>query len=97
MNSTIKFPSLVQLFGAYLHQDWCDEFESPDEAVNAFRSGEPEEAVSAARQELSELIALDLDETALSDLMSSLGCYYDPTGDGVSTRDWIVSIKALLG
>ena len=97
LNSSLKFPSLEQLFGAYLHQDWCDEFESPEEAVDAFRSGEPVEAVSAAKQELGELMAIELDENSLSDLIGNLGCYYQPSSDGMSVRDWLANIKASLG
>lgn len=37
-----QYPALWQFFGAYLHQDWREEYESTDAALRDFVSGNPD-------------------------------------------------------
>jgi hypothetical protein len=93
MTSSTEFPALEQFFGAYFHQDWDNEFESFQDAVSAYRTGEPQETLWTARKELVELMQKDLDEGSFADAIHRLGCYYDPASEGMTYRDWI----SLLG
>ena len=97
MSLSTEYPSLEQLFGAYFHQDWRDEFESPGEAISAFQSDETEKMVSDAKRELDVIMDFALDEISLTNLVTDLGCYYNPSGDGATYSDWIVAIKESLG
>jgi hypothetical protein len=97
MTLSTEFPALQQFFGSYFHQDWGDEFESFDEALSAYRTGEPPETLWTARKELVELIQKDLDEASFADAIHRLGCYYDPVSEGMTYRDWISLIEHAIG
>ena len=58
--------------------------------------GESEQTVAGAREQLSALLAQDLDEDELAEKVQSLGCEYDPTGDGGSYRDWLTGLAQSL-
>ncbi len=96
MTSSNEFPVLEQFFGAYFHQDWCDEFESVDEAVRVYRTTESPETFRAAKKELVELMKKDLDEATLANAIHRLGCYYDPVSEGSTYRAWISSVEDSL-
>lgn len=95
MRSEHEYPILRQLFGAYLHQDWHDDFETADEAVDAFFRDLAESQRSAARHELDDLIegvARLGPEEALR-LLGELGCDYYPPGDGYSAAGWLEHLR----
>jgi hypothetical protein len=92
-----KMELLAQFFGGYFHEDWSLDAKSPNEVVDAYRrdsNAERRLELSKAIQEYSERFA---NGGELSDrLFHDLGCYYDPTADGVSARDWLQSVSSQL-
>ena len=90
------FPTLQNFFSAYFHQDWAVEHESAEAVVDAWREGESDEYIARARDELDRLLARDLDDQALAAAVRALGSEYDPTGDGIGWRDWLVGIQRRL-
>jgi len=96
MTSSVEFPTLEQFFSGYFHQDWCDEFESPDAVLSAYRSGESRETQLAAKAELDSLKRQNPDETSLAHSIQRLGCYYDPISDGLTYHEWITSLEFSL-
>jgi len=82
-----------QLFGAYLHQDWMDEFESDSQAVQAMIASEPPEIFIEAIREVNELLATQTSEAELAAIMTNeVGCYFDPASKGQSYREWLGSV-----
>lgn len=92
-----KFPDLYQFFAGRFNQDW--DLDAPDDTgvIERFLHEEPPEFVTAARQQLNALIALELPEEELQRvLFQDLGCYYDATHDGGSVTTWARSVAARL-
>lgn len=90
------YPFLSHLLGSYLHQDWCDEFATIEEAVRTFVQGEGMDTASGAVQ---DIFALLMDSRFSQDpdwVLRSLGCYYDPTSAGITSRAWLVEVQRLL-
>jgi hypothetical protein len=96
--NTQDFPALMQLFGGYFHQDWVDEFSTPDDAIAAFKAGASPESVYSIREELNRMLLLvrhDLEDQQV--LIRELGCYYDPTADGIPIADWLEEVREKMG
>ncbi|MFO1173614.1 MAG: contact-dependent growth inhibition system immunity protein [Paracoccaceae bacterium] len=67
---------LRQLFGAYFHEDWADEFGTTENVVAAFMRKEPAEVVAGARRNLSMFIETGYTDQEIDKLLQELGCYY---------------------
>lgn len=91
------YPALENFLAAYFHQDWAMEHATPGAVVAYYRGAESPEQVAATRDELSRLLAQDLDEAALGTAARRLGSEYDPTRDGGSWRGWLEDVRAALG
>ena len=91
------YPALRQFLGCYFHQDFLDEFSSPDGAIAAFMAGEPQESVHAACNELEQVIPLieRMDEPE-EFLWQVLGCSYYPKADGLTVTDWLGRVRKKL-
>jgi hypothetical protein len=85
---------LRNLIGAYLHQDWREEYESWEEAVADF-AREDVAWVAAASAQLSTLLR-DNDELGLKIQLDTLGSYYDPTRAEGSYRAWLTAMHDRL-
>lgn len=87
------FENLKQLFGGYLHQDWPDEFGSDAEAVQAMIEGDTPDTIAAAREELRELLSMQISEQELANIMvNRLGCYFEPASVGKTYREWLKGV-----
>ncbi|MBX9582738.1 MAG: hypothetical protein K2X87_20730 [Gemmataceae bacterium] len=93
---TQTYPTLSQFLGAYLHQDWPEEFSTPEAAIEAFRRREPADSVRAIRAELEQVIHEAQQSSDPSRLLYDLGCYYDPRADGRSVSDWLAHVRKVL-
>ncbi len=92
-----QFPSLTQFFSSYFHQDWPLEAETPSDVVNNYRSSEPPASIEAASQELSKLLKMPIAPADLEAfILDELGCYYDPTSDNQTVREWLESVQKSL-
>jgi hypothetical protein len=85
----LEFPALTLLAGEFLHEDWPDEYEDVDEAVEAFAACQPELAVRLG-DEVEELLARRLSEDQLADLLVvHLGLGQWPEGPYVPYEVWL--------
>ena len=92
-----RFPNLTQFFSSYFHQDWPLEAETASDVVNNYRSSEPPESIEAASQELSQLLEMPIAPADLETfIFDELGCYYDPTSDNQTVREWLESVQKSL-
>ena len=87
-----QYPALWQFFGAYLHQDWRDEYESPSAALRDFVSGEPRHAVGLPT-EIEQVLTSTADDAALEGTLVELGSFFLPSRTGQSPRDWLHRLK----
>ena len=86
-----KLPALWLFAGAYLHQDWRDDYDSTESAFQDFLRSEPHYALQIA-PELRTVLESDLDESALRDLLRRAGSFYLPEADGLTAREWLTSL-----
>jgi hypothetical protein len=93
---TQNYPALSQFLGAYLHQDWPEEFSTPEAAVEAFRRREPADSVRAVCAELEQATRDAQQSADPSRLLSELGCYYNPQADGRSVSEWFTQVRKAL-
>ena len=92
-----EFPSLSTLFGAYLHQDWDIDYQTPENAVRAFAADATPPMVSQARREITLLLGRSLTDSELATLITrEFGASYDPRLEGHSPRAWLPSVAAIL-
>lgn len=87
-----QYPALWQFLGAYLHQDWREDYESPSAALRDFVSGSPGLAVVLPR-EVDLALASTSDDAVLEELLASLGSFFVPSRAGENPRDWLRHLK----
>ena len=91
-----KYPALLQFFSCYFHQDWLDEFDSPELAVDSFIESESSESVEAASDELTVILDAGYGDDEMLRLLSELGCYYELKADYSSPSLWLKDIHHKL-
>jgi hypothetical protein len=87
----------VRRLGAYLHQDWRDEYSTADDAIAAFKADSSDEAIRAVRVELQAIIPqiakMPDPERFLCDI---LWCCYYPKADGLTVLEWLEHVREKL-
>jgi hypothetical protein len=93
-----EYRYLRTLLGGYLHQDWRDEFSTPDEAITTFKEDNPSEVVKGACKELDQIIPL-VEQLQAPErfLYEVLWCYYTPSADGLTVSNWLRHVRKKLG
>jgi hypothetical protein len=87
-----QYPALWQFLGAYLHQDWREEYESPSAALRDFVSGDPRFAVELPT-EIERVLTSTADDAALEEMLVNLGSSFVPSLTGQNPRDWLRSLR----
>jgi AcrR family transcriptional regulator len=87
-----QYPALWQFLGAYLHQDWREEYESPSAALRDFVSGDPGFAVDLPT-EIEQFLSSTADDAALEARLVDLGSFFLPSRAGQNPRDWLRSLR----
>jgi len=88
---------LEQFFGAYLHQDWMEEFDTDVQAIDEIIRNNPREFLLAAEHEIINLIESNMSETELERMMLyDFGCFYDPSAEGLTYREWLRKVADRL-
>jgi hypothetical protein len=83
-----QYPALWQFFGAYLHQDWREEYESPSAALRDFVSGDRDYAVVLST-EIEQILSSTADDAALEEMLVNLGSFFLPSQAGHNPREWL--------
>ena len=86
-----QLPALRLFAGAYLHQDWRDDYDSTELAFQDFLRSEPRHALRIA-DELRTVLDSDLDESALRELLHQAGSFYLPEADGLTVRERLTNL-----
>ncbi|MFN0019267.1 MAG: contact-dependent growth inhibition system immunity protein [Pirellulaceae bacterium] len=93
------YPHLRQLFGGYMHQDWCNEGKDWPDLVRNFSRCESIADPSIVATEIEQLLASAPNDAALHDhVYREMNCYYDPRPDlgGPTVREWLTQVAAFL-
>lgn len=89
--------ALGQLLGCYFHQDWPDEFDGDESALQAIIATESREQIQAGIIEIEMLLALGLSEDQLKEiLVNKVGCYFDPESQGATYAQWLRKVREKL-
>ncbi len=92
-----QFPNLTQFFSSYFHQDWTLEANSPSEVVKDYCNSESPESIEAALVELNKLLEMPIAPADLDTfIQDELGCYYDPSSENQTVREWLESVQKSL-
>lgn len=92
-----RFPHLTQFFSSYFHQDWLLESESAGDVVKNYCNTAPPESIEAVSAELKQLLEMPIAEPDLETfVLEELGCYYDPSSDDLTVREWLESVQKSL-
>lgn len=89
--SSRHFPALELFLGAYLHQDWQDDYASTESAFTDYLAHEPDLANKIAA-ELEAVVGSDQDEAALDAFLRDAGSYYLPSLHGLPARPWLAGL-----
>jgi hypothetical protein len=88
---------LCNFMSAYFHQDWTDEADNPDQVIENYLTAEPREYTVGSLEEIRRLLGERRADAELEQyLLVRLGCYYDPTADGVTVSQWLQIIADRL-
>ncbi|WP_457206167.1 contact-dependent growth inhibition system immunity protein [Nocardioides sp. P5_C9_2] len=91
MNQT-SYPSLWQFLGAYLHQDWRDDYADTQAALLDFMEGEPALAPDLA-SEIDRLLASTPTSRETEAAILDLGSSFVPSANGQDPREWLSLIR----
>jgi len=92
-----KIENLAQLLGGYFHQDWPDEFDSDETALQAIIDSETTDQIRAGVEEIERLLADTRSEIELRDfLINEVGCYFDPESQGISYEQWLKKVRGVF-
>lgn len=82
------------LLGAYFHQDWSFDAESPEEVINSFVAKEQPATVSLLKKELEDILSTERELS--EDFIYQNDGYYSPSADGLTVRLWFKQILETL-
>ena len=91
-----EWPELSRILGGYLHQDWDIEGDTPDDALRLARREGDSTDLATAVQEIDALLATQLDETGLREIVERMTEGYSPSLDGWEIRPWLRHVRQIL-
>ncbi|WP_158218986.1 contact-dependent growth inhibition system immunity protein [Roseateles aquatilis] len=89
---------LKSFLAGYFHEDWELDASEPDEVIVQFLSGGPDsnDIYHIVAQIRQYLVSAGDDVAIEQDLLREFGCYYLPSSDGQSARDWLQHVVGKL-
>lgn len=84
-------PAFWQFAGAYLHQDWPEEYGDPWRALEAFMTDEPSLA-RALVDEIGQVLQDHPSEDELASYVNGEGACYVPGPDEGGYRGWLTEV-----
>ncbi|MGI9055230.1 MAG: contact-dependent growth inhibition system immunity protein [Pyrinomonadaceae bacterium] len=101
-NYRYKFAGLFQFFGGYFYQGWTSDYNwetaKPDfsAVVRHFKAVNPPKTVISVKNELEDLLSLDLDEEDLTAVLTELGSNFHAPAENLTNKQWLENILAVL-
>ena len=84
-------PAFWQFAGAYLHQDWPDEYGDPWRALEAFITDEPALA-QVLPHEIERALQEHGSENELASFVAGQGGFYVPRPEDGGYRGWLTEV-----
>ncbi len=97
-----RFGELYQFFGGYFYQGWANDYNwetaRPNFAavVRHFKAVNPPTTVTRVKNELEDLLALELKEEELSKVLTELGSNFYAPAENLTHRQWLENILNIL-
>jgi len=96
MDDISKYSNLAQFFGCYFHQDFTEEFGTPEQALNAFITDSDKELIKLTSSELKLFLSLKLNENDLTKALGYLYCDYLPNSDNLPIKEWLMKVSETM-
>lgn len=92
------FSMLRNFCSSYFHEDWGLEADDPDQVMSSYleEGWDSAELRELAGQILQFAKSYTTDAALEEALLSELGCYYKPSADNISSREWLEQIALRL-
>jgi hypothetical protein len=92
------FDRARNFFSAYFHEDWAEEAGTPEAVITGYLAeGWSFEEMRQLAIEIESLGELYIEDADLEEaLFSELGCYYQPSADGVAAHTWLSALSRTL-
>lgn len=88
---------LANFFSGYFHEDWMCKAADSAEVIHLYLQTAKTHEVAMLREAIVHFVSqVGSDAELEKKLFSELGCYYQPSVNGQSAREWLVNIVALL-
>lgn len=88
---------LSDFFRAHFHQDWMCDDATPADVVARYLQAATTQEISALREAIVRYVESQGDDLELEKkLFFELGCFYLPSADGLSVREWLLNVASLL-
>lgn len=97
-----RFAELYQFFGGYFYQGWALDYNwetaRPNFAavIRHFKAVNPPITVTKVKNELEDLLLLDLREEDLSKVLTELGSNFYPPAENMTGTEWLENILNVL-
>jgi len=92
-----QFPELHDFFGAYFHQDWPAEYQTAEQALDAFLAESDLEILETVLQELGVLLKQRKTECEMKEyLLRELSCYYSYWTAWETSEAWLHDIACRI-
>jgi len=90
MTTEADLSLLREFFSAYFHEDWACDAENPEVVVRQYKAvATPEERTVLAAAIVKYAAGFARDKELEESLFRELGCYYMPSGVGMSSEVWL--------
>lgn len=92
------FDKARNFFSAYFHEDWAEEADTPEAVITGYLAeGWSSEEMHELASEIENLGELYVEDADLEEaLFRELGCYYQPSADGMSAHAWLSALSRAL-
>ena len=91
-----SYPGLELLLAGYFHQDWIDEFKSPEDLLEGFAAEQPNNAIDRVIDELPRFIDEMRQQSDAEKVLLDWGCYYEPHYEHRTVEQWLEHVLERL-
>ena len=89
--------TIHNFFAGYFHQDWKEDDPNVDAVVQRYMRDSTTQEIRDLIEDIEEYMRDHLDDADLLRLLfEDLGCFYLPTADGLTARQWMTHVVDLL-
>jgi hypothetical protein len=90
MNKQTEQLILSNFFSAYFHEDWHRDAGSPEAVIAGYIQTATPSDMSSLGQAIRHFSQAFVSDIQLEEkLFTELGCYYRPSGEGLSAKAWL--------